>query len=188
MAHEYITIDKIKWWINKRDPQPLCPIHNLRLRPILDIHSSSYTYNTLSHSLKCEDCPQLYSLSRNYYQEKLYVIDRIDAKVFKNQKFINLDDEALPIAEHKISKNSEYFVTSLLTQSKVGLRLVVYAGKKGSDQKTQIFVEPEIKRLAFDQTNLHPTDVFIKVEATFADGATASQEAKKALPSIDNNE
>ena len=88
-------------------------------------------------------------------------------------KFINFDDEAIPIAIDKIPKNSEYFVTSLLTKSKIGLRLVVYAGKRGSDSKTQLFVEPEIKRLAFDQKDLHPTDVFTMVEATFEDGTKA---------------
>ena len=88
-------------------------------------------------------------------------------------RFINLDDEALPIAEVKLDSKDDpdYFVTGLLTKSKVGLRLIVYAGKKGSPEKSQIFVEPEIKRLAFDQKDLHPSDVFTKVEATFKDGA-----------------
>jgi hypothetical protein len=179
MSEQFITIDKIKWWISDRVPQPLCPIHNLRLRPVEDINSSRYTYEYSSHTLKCEDCTKLYKISRSYQAEKLYVIDKLDAKIFSGQKFINLDDEALPIAEDKIPKNSEYFVTSLLTQSKVGLRLVVYAGKKGGSQKTQIFVEPEIKRLAFDQRDLHPIDVFTKLEATFSDGTKVTQEKKK---------
>ncbi len=51
--------------------------------------------------------------------------------------------------------------------------------KKGEKKKTQIFVEPDIKRLAFDQKDLHPTDVFTKLEATFSDGTKASQKKKK---------
>lgn len=47
--------------------------------------------------------------------------------------------------------------------------------KKGVKEKTQIFVEPKIKRLAFDQKDLHPTDIFTKLEATFSDGTKASQ-------------
>ncbi len=176
MQEQYVTIDGVKWWIINRVAQPLCPIHNLRLRPAAD----SFTrLGYASRTLKCEDCPKTYELPRDFAKELLYVIDKLDAKIFKGQKFINLDDEALPIAEDKISKNSKYFVTSLLTQSKVGLRLVVYAGKRGASQKTQIFVEPDIKRLAFDQKNLHPTDVFTKLEATFPDGTKASQKRVK---------
>lgn len=171
MNDEFITIDNIRWWVSNRIPQPLCPIHNLRLRPLEDIHSSRHTFQNLSHTLKCEECIKTFIIPRSYSNEKLYVIDKIDAKIFKNQKFINLDDEALPIAEDKIPKNSEYFVTALLTQSKVGKRLVVYAGKRGNEQKTQIFVEPEIRRLAFDQKDLHPPDVFTSLEAVFDDGS-----------------
>jgi hypothetical protein len=96
-------------------------------------------------------------------------------------KFINLDDEAIPLAEYKInSKTEKYFITALLTDSKVGHRLVVYAGEKGKKEKTQIFVEPEIKRLAFDQNNLHPKEIFVALEAIFDDGSSASIYKKKS--------
>ncbi len=184
MNEEYITIDKIKWWVWKniagiRNVQPLCPKHKLRLRPVEDTFSNQYNFTILSRTLKCEDCKKAYKIPRGFASEQKYVIDRLDAQVFKTMKFINLDDQALPIAEHKISKSSKYFVTSVLTKSKVGLRLVVYAGKKGEKEKTQIFVEPEIKRLAFDQANLHPTDVFTKLEATFSDGSKTSIKKNK---------
>jgi hypothetical protein len=63
-------------------------------------------------------------------------------------------------------------------KSKVGERLVIYAGERGKTNKTQIFVEPRIKRLAFDQKDAHPSDVFLKVEATFEDGSSASMKRK----------
>lgn len=180
MNSESIVIDKIKWWVYKdglgiRTAVPLCPTHDLRLRPVQDIFSSRYNFNNISRSLKCEDCENLNKIPRAYQEEKQYVLDRIDAKIFKGMKFINLDDEALPIAEGK-AKNSKYFVTALLTESKVGLRLVVYAGERGNNKKTQIFVEPEIKRLAFDQNNLHPSDIFSSIEAIFEDGTKAKIE------------
>jgi len=91
--------------------------------------------------------------------------------------FINIDNEATPIAESKVSsKDNRFFVVSRLMESKTGLRLVVYAGEKGKKEKTQIFVEPEIKRLSFDQKDQHPTDVFTKLEAIFSDGTKVSQE------------
>jgi hypothetical protein len=49
-----------------------------------------------------------------------------------------------------------------------------------SSWTTQIFVEPEIRRLAFDQKDLHPNDVFTKVEATFIDGTTAKTDKEES--------
>lgn len=117
--------------------------------------------------LRCEECKKGYSIPRNWENEQQYVLDKVDSKLFKGIKFINLDDEAIPIAEDKkSSRDNKFFITSLLTKSKTGLRLIVYAGEKGKKEKTQIFVEPDIKRLAFDQKDLHPNEVFTKSYST----------------------
>ena len=160
-----IILDNVKWYISpSREVQPLCPKHHLRLSLKANYSDGCY--------LKCEECKNTYKFPREFNEQKQYILDKLDSKIFKGMKFINLDDEALPLAEAKLDSkdNPDYFVTGLLTKSKVGLRLIVYAGKKGSSEKSQIFVEPEIKRLAFDQKDLHPSDVFTKVEATFKDG------------------
>lgn len=176
MSDQGIIIDGIKWIIGKvsRNPVPLCPKDFIELDPYPD------AYDIFEKKLKCEECKKIYPLPREYEHEKKYVKRKLNSRNYKKMRFINLDDEALPIAKEKVSsKDNKYFVTSLLTKSKTGLRLVVYAGKKGKKKKTQIFVEPGIKRLAFDQKDLHPTDVFTKLEATFSDGTKASQEKKK---------
>jgi hypothetical protein len=178
---QFIIIDKVKWWLwtkddGSRGTQPFCLKHNIRMYP----QETSYQkYSWEYNHLKCTECKSLLQLPRTLNDEKQYILDKVESKILKSIKFINLDDEALPIAESKIPKDSKYFVTSVLTKSKVGLRLIVYAGENGKAEKTQIFVEPEIRRLAFDQTNLHPADVFTKVEATFADGTKANIEKKK---------
>jgi hypothetical protein len=179
MADQYVTIDKIKWWVwtnqtGGRGVQPICPIHNIRMYPALG-QSTLYVENAMY--LQCAECEKWYPIPRMWNREQQYILDKVESKQLKDIKFINLDDEALPISEDKISsKDNKYFVTSLLTKSKTGLRLVVYAGEKGKKDKTQIFVEPDIKRLAFDQKDLHPIDVFTKLEATFSDGSKAEME------------
>ena len=168
-----ILFDGVKWYIPTaaiRDMEALCPKHLLRL-------STGRLNEYIARSLACEECDEEYIFPkrRSLHEEKEYILNKIDSKVFKKMKFINLDDEAIPMAEIKISsEDNNYFVTGLLTRSKVGLRLVLYAGEKGSNRKTQIFVEPEIKRLAFDQKDLHPTDIFTKVEAVFEDNTKQS--------------
>lgn len=178
---EMIRIDGVMWWIytynNRRIPQPICPFHHLRMSPIKYYGMDKYATAEDSNLIKCEDCEKSHKLPRTFKEEKVYVINKIDAKVFKGMKVLNLDDEYIPLSEEKLSSDDKkFFVTGRLTKSKVGLRLVIYAGKKGTPEKTQIFVEPELKRLAFDQKDLHPTDVFTKVEATFKDNSKSSFE------------
>lgn len=188
MSQEIIRIDGIKWWVTDskgvRTPTPLCPDHDLRARPVPPqvYRNGSYTDGSLGNALKlkCAEGPHEITLPRKFYEEQLYVIDRIDAKTFKGMKIVDLDGELTPIAKEKIkSKDGKYFVTSQLMQSKRGLQLVVYAGEKGSSKKTQVFVEPEIKRLAFDQKDLNPTEVFAAVKAIFIDGSSHEMKGKK---------
>lgn len=63
-----------------------------------------------------------------------------------------------------------YWIEARLVKSKTGRKLVVYAGEKGRRDKAQIFVDPEIGRMSFDQNDRHPADIFARVEATFRGG------------------
>jgi hypothetical protein len=178
---QIVRIDKIKWWVTVdthggRILIPLCPQHNLRLTAIAPLVMGNHGYINGNYSdatrLKCaEGESHKIEIPRKFSEEKQYVIDKIDAKIFKNVKTLNLDDEAVPIAKEKVySKDEKFFVTAQLMESKRGIQVVVYAGEKGSKEKTQILISPDEKRLAFDQTDLHPSEVFTKVEVTFLDG------------------
>lgn len=157
-------------WEGSLVPKPLCPKHKLEM--------DAYSYGTKPYAydhLRCEECQEEYVIPRDIDDEQQYLARKLKSKNYTNAKVINLDDEAIPIAEDKTtSSDGRYFVKALLTESKVGQRLVVYAGERGKKEKTQIFVEPSIKRLAFDQKDTHPTDIFLQLEATFDDGTTAS--------------
>ena len=101
------------------------------------------------------------------------MINRIDAKIFEGMEVINLDDEATPITKKKVeSKDNKYFLTAQVMDSKRGVQVVIYAGEKGKAEKTQIFADPKNKRLSFDQKDLKPTDVFLRIEGTFDDGSS----------------
>ena len=132
------------------------------------------------HKAKCPEDFEEFTFPRSWYDEKSYIAARENAKNLKELKYINLDDEAVPIAEDRAKSTDEkFFVTARIVESKVGQRLVIYAGERGRTEKTQIFVEPEVKRLTFDQKDLNPADVFLKVEAEFADGTKHVIEKKK---------
>lgn len=179
---ELIRIDEILWWLisdgKRRLPVAICPEHKLRLTPVksrvVDESTGRYRlqYEEEVSTLQCAEGPHVLRLPRRLKVERQYVLDRVDAKAFARMKVLNLDDEAVPIAEDKARSTDErYFATVRLMESKRGLQLVVYAGERGKSKKTQIFLEPEVKRLAFDQKDLHPTDVFVELKATFDDGS-----------------
>ncbi len=125
--------------------------------------------------LKCEECDQFYDIPRDIDDEKKYVLRKLRSKELRGAMIINVDGESIPVASDQVrSEDQRCFVKAILTKSKVGNRLVVYAGEKGKKNKTQIFVEPEIKRISFDHNDIHPTEIFTKVEATFKDGISHS--------------
>lgn len=158
-------------WSGGLLPRPLCPTHRLELDPFSFQEEHPYTYD----HLRCEECEEDYLIPRDIEAQKTYVRRKLESRNLKDLRVLNIDDEAIPIAETKVSsKDNQYFVKAILTESRVGKRVVIYAGKKGKKDKTQIFVEPEIKRLAFDQKDIHPTDIFSIVEATFVDGTKCS--------------
>lgn len=88
-------------------------------------------------------------------------------------KVVNWDDEIVPLAT-ETKKDDKYFVTVNLQNSRNGRRLVVYAGEKGAEKKTQIFIDADNKKMAFDPNDSHPGEVFSKIVATFQDGSEQS--------------
>ncbi len=183
MSQEVVRVDGIKWWIitpakGAREVTPLCPEHDLRLssHPVGQVYEYGRYRSRIDSEaleLECAEGPHTITIPREFAKEKKYVIDRIDALIFKGMKTVDLDGALTPIGKEKLtSKNGKYFVTTQLMESKRGIQVVVYAGEKGRKEKTQIFIEPEMKRLAFDQKDLNPTEVFTKLKATFDDGSS----------------
>lgn len=164
MDYRFVRIDDAVWDLDPGYPVPYCPTHMLPL---------SLTWNGgTSSRYACPEDKQMFIFSREHTAQREYVRSRVAAKSLKDIKVLNLDDEAIPLAEAKdTGEDNPYFVVARLTKSKVGLRLVAYAGEKGNPNKVQLFVEPEIRRLSFDQKDLNPLDVFTSVEAVFRDGS-----------------
>lgn len=182
-SKDYIIVDKIKWWVSKnldgtnRFPVPLCPIDHLRLDPITSMVKTGNALSLkvpegMANVLKCPECGKQYQLPRNLNAERTFIINKVDALFFKNQKYIDLDNVALPIAKANFkSSDKKYSANIQVMESKRGLQIVVYAGKKGY-KNAQIFIEPEIKKMSFDHSDTHPDEIFAEITAKFKDGST----------------
>lgn len=180
-----IIVDGIKWCdvpnARARTVQPICLQHNLRLTPIV-IYTFEYVGGVKrrdprrtdeSVELLCDEGEgHKIKLSREYGREKAYVVNKIDAQNFARMKTINLDDSMVPVASEEL-KDSDYWIKAKVTESKSGTRLIVWAGSKKDKNKAQLFIEPGLKRMNFDQNDDHPTEVFAKIEATFVGGVTS---------------
>lgn len=176
---KYIWVDGIKWWVivgeNGKTYQPLCPQHHMRLRPVIitEYNQRLRKHVPLSSSksleLECLEGSHHIEMLREYSRQEKYVGDKIDAQIFEKMTYINLDDTAVPVAKEEL-RNTDWWVKAKVTDSKAGTRLIVWAGSKAAKNKTQLFVEPALKRLSFDQHDDHPTEVFTKIEATFKGG------------------
>jgi hypothetical protein len=183
-----LRIDGVKWWIilfegvRTSSPTALCPQHSLKLEPKPGLYLSSHGYKTKNAStatmLECAEGPHTITIPREFAKEQKYVIDRLDALTFEKLTVINLDDEAIPVASEELKKDSPFWIKAKLTDSKSGKRLIIWAGDRSKKNKTQLFIEPELKRLSFDQNDDHPTEVFAKVEVTFANNVSATIENK----------
>src|SRR5436853_4391488 len=108
----FFIADKLKWMAHGSFVQPLCPVHSMPLQPIQDKYCFETNAHNASHTLWCDDCQKSYPIPRNIKREKEFAFNKMSASIIRNQRFINLDDEAIPIAEHKLKNNSDYFITS----------------------------------------------------------------------------
>jgi hypothetical protein len=176
-------IDGIKWYVYPtksgiRYAQPLCLQHNMRLQPIKDYKiydRGKYrdNWNDEAKTLSCTEDNHTIKLPRKYEDQRQHVINKVDSLNFSKMEVINLDDAAVPVAKEDL-KDTDHWVRSKVTKSKSGDRLIIWAGNCSEKNKTQLFVEPSIKKLGFDQNDDHPTKVFAKVEVTFANGVKSS--------------
>jgi len=184
-----IVADGIKWWdvpnARIRTVEPICLQHNLRLSPVI-VYTSRYVgaagrqlvpeHTDKSIELLCDEGDgHKIKLPRPYGREKSYVTNKIDAQNFAKMKTINLDDSMVPVAAEEL-RDTDYWVKAKITESKSGTRLLLWAGSKKAKNKAQLFVEPELKRMSFDQNDDHPTEVFARVEATFVGDVTSKIE------------
>lgn len=181
--YEFFQIDKVVWRIGERGTvQAICPIHKLIMREdtgfnkelLLAIAKSQGFDHAKQSKLICDECDGPYYLPRPLAVQQQYVANKMQAQTWRDTDILNLDNEGVPIlkvADSLVDGSEKYFLEARLNKHKGKISLVVYAGcKDKSGNKVQLFVDPKTKRLGFDQNNIHPSDMFTAIEATFSDG------------------
>ena len=142
----------------------LCPATDCRCK--LE-KAKNEQYSLGEWKYKCIKCTFKITLNKSVEEKAVDVSRVIEAQQYKNAEIINLDGDSIRVSRQQID-DSDYWADVKISKNRKGeVQLMVLAGSKKEEDKTQLFIEPKNERLSFDQNNLHPREVFAKVEATF---------------------
>lgn len=147
----------------------------------IKIDREYYRQDIQTTVLNCEDLesPHAITLRGDIDDIRRAISLRISSKKYQEAEIFDIDGYLVPASKEKQikTKSSEYSITSQVKKSeKKGEQIVIYVGKKGVKGKSQIFVDPTYGKLTFDQNDITPKDIFVKIEAEFRDGSKATIE------------
>mgnify|MGYP000964410288 FL=1 len=156
----------------------ICAKHKLVVDEEIEYDGFGSPMTTMN--LECLEGPHTIVLDRTPGEIREYIRRKIESKKYQEAKYFDIDGYLVPASkEAKVKTESgDYFVTTqVMNSEKKGEQIVIYAGKKGAKYKSQIFIDPKHGKITFDQNDINPKDVFVKIEATFRDGSKASIKA-----------
>jgi hypothetical protein len=168
------------WNNDTAEPIAYCPEHRMRLEIALARGGlAQQTTSASGHaSLICPTDGKHFPIpNQSFWILQHRFLAALEAADLKEAEIVDVDGYQVPIAKAEPpSKDSEYWAQVRINDTKRGKQLVVYAGKRGAHDKTQIFIDPENDKISFDQNNTHPNDVFTKLTAEFDSGKKTTME------------
>ncbi len=145
------------------DPFALCPKQKCHCRLI----KSKEKYSIGEYKYCCIKCDFKITLNKSIEDKGIDFLYVINSLKYKDAEIINIDGELISVQREE-KKDADYWIDVKIAKNKKDeLQLMVLAGSKKSKDKTQLFLEPKKERLAFDQNNDHPNQVFTKVIGIF---------------------
>jgi hypothetical protein len=166
MSKKLFSYKKLHWNIYMRDfaepwADARCPHCHC------EIEKSEETYRVGEYKYRCIDCDFKITLDKEINDLTRHMLKIREAQTFKDAEIISIDNELIKV-QRKYEKDDDYWIDAKISKNRKGeLQLMVMAGSRKPDDKAQLFIEPTYERLAFDQSNKHPKEIFAKVEATF---------------------
>ena len=165
-------------------PYAYCPEHRMKLDVLSKLGTGTYvsqdsqTLGRYDIQLVCPKDQKAFPLPpgglpmlRRHFLAALEAID------LQNAEIVDVDGYQIPIAKADApKKDDEYWAQVRINDTKRGKQLVVYAGKRGDRDKVQMFLDLENDKITFDQNNMHPNDVFVRVTGEFRNGRKTTME------------
>ncbi len=119
------------------------------------------------HKYLCIKCDFKITLNKPLESKGFDFIRIMNSLKYADAEIINIDGELIRV-QRETKRDEDYWVDVKISKNKKGeLQLMVLAGSRKAGDKTQLFLEPKKERLAYDQNNDHPSQVFTKVVGIF---------------------
>ncbi|AKM78505.1 MAG: hypothetical protein UX49_C0021G0025 [Candidatus Wolfebacteria bacterium GW2011_GWC2_46_275] len=141
----------------------LCPKQKCNCK----LKKSKEVYSIGEYKYCCSRCDFKITLNKPIEEKVSDLLDIIESQKYKDAEIINIDGELIRIQREELKDNDYWVDVKLSRNKKKEVQLMVLAGHKKDKTKTQLFVDPKNERLAFDQGDDHPGEVFAKVVAFF---------------------
>ena len=142
------------------------------------LKKSKDSYSQGEYKYDCVRCSKQVVLDKPIEARAEDFMDVILSNKYRNAEVINIDGELIKIQREEV-KDDNYWIDAKISKNIKGeLQLMVLAGSKKDKDKTQLFLDPTHERLAFDQNNDHPTEIFTKVEAIFKNSKSTIDDNK----------
>lgn len=121
-------------------------------------------------ALECKECKKMARFS-NLFEPIQECKKLLNMERFKNAQLIRLDDWYIPELKQKIElQRPDYWMhVDVKTDKDNDTIIVLYVGKKGTNEKTQFFIKPEKLQLSNDHKDLDPATILTKIEVTLKD-------------------
>lgn len=142
---------------------PLCPKQKCNCA----LTKSKEGYVRGEYKYVCVKCDFKITLNKSIEDKSDDLVKILDSNKYRDAEIINIDGELIRIQKEEIREDGYWISVSLSRNKKDDLQLMVLAGDRTGKHKTQLFADVSRERLAFDQNNAHPKEIFSKVEATF---------------------
>jgi hypothetical protein len=167
--------DNLLWQSALDGPFAFCPHHRMRLdlfNPTHNMSGAQAGHLSTPHVLRCPKDGATFSVpDRNFRTYQRHFTAALESLDLKDAQIVDLDGYQIPIAKAEPpAKDKEYWVQARINDTKRGKQIVVYAGKRDTKDKAQIFIDPEHDKITFDQNDMHPNDVFFRLEGQFRSG------------------
>jgi hypothetical protein len=145
------------------DTLALCPKQKCNCR----LKKSKESYSRGEYKYSCVRCDFKITLNKSIEEKGEDLLAILESHKYKDAEIINIDGELVRIQREEKEDNN-YWIDAKLSKNKKGeVQVMVLAGSRKNKDKTQLFLDLKNERLAFDQNNNHPAEIFTKVVATF---------------------
>lgn len=172
------------WGIKGSEVITYCPEHRIELevKTVWGTKSQFYAKNLddrrIVGTLVCPtDEKEFDIVSGSLDSASRRFLSTLESIQLKDAEIVSIDGYQIPIVKTDTpSKDETYWVQARINDTKQGKQVVVYAGKRGEKDKSQIFIDVENDKISFDQNNIHPNDIFFKLTGQFKSGRKATLE------------